>query len=195
MNAEHIAASAWGDMLSRYQWDAFVTLTYSSPCRTTEKVLRDFNRFIFKWQSQASQTIRTGRWFERIIQEKKSQTVTVLGIEQHKTGTYHAHALVKFDTRLGEVSRELGWSIWHQEMKLGLTRIEKPRSQAGVSMYTAKYVCKGGEVHLSRSFKAPAGLEEWIRPTSMGSPGTTHTGPGATILDAPGPLGLGGAVP
>lgn len=186
-------AQAWGELLSRYRWDAFVTLTYANPCRSTEKVTRDFRRLLYRWQRRmADASGRPLKWFKRRYVAGKIRTVFVLGIEKHRSGSYHAHAIVRFDPQLGEPYLKDGWDIWFNEMSQGMCRIERPKKQIGVAIYVAKYVAKEGEIVLSDSFHAPAGLPlsdpvSRVEETANGSRREDgRPTPGASILDAPG---------
>jgi len=77
-----------------------------------------------------------------------------LGVEPHRSGRLHAHALVKFPECFGEVkfryAAEL-WFKWH-----GGSRFELPQTVDDVSSYVSKYVTHPScDLLLSPSFEAP----------------------------------------
>ena len=173
--------AGWAELLSRYQWDAFATLTYANSVRTSEKVLRDFRRWLKRWQVETavqrglvtrSTTTRTDAYGRTISTDEKLSgswhnayrkgrafPVWVLGVEQHRSGTLHSHAIIKWSDHLPDLDRRLGWSLWFNSKAEGgfghgIARIEPPRGQSQVATYVAKYVVKGGEVYPSPSFDA-----------------------------------------
>lgn len=173
--------AGWAELLARYRWDAFATLTYANPVRVSEKVLRDFRRWLHRWQVETAiqrglatrstitrtdaygRTISTdeklsGPWWN-CYRKGRAFPVWVLGVEQHQSGSFHAHAIIRWSDKLPDLDRRLGWSLWFKDRAEGgfghgLARIEPPRGQSDVAAYVAKYVVKGGEVYLSPSFDA-----------------------------------------
>jgi len=171
----------WAELLSRYTWDVFATLTYANPVWAGEKVVRDFRRWLWRWQFEtalerglaASRTIErrdaygrirdthekvTGPWYNS-YRKGRADPVWVLGVEAHQSGTLHAHAIIRWSVQLPDLERRLGWDLWKgaghaNGLGLGFARIEPPRGQDDVAGYVSKYVVKGGEITLSPSFDA-----------------------------------------
>ncbi|MEO1129871.1 MAG: hypothetical protein AAFX05_09235 [Planctomycetota bacterium] len=180
LNDENVLAG-WVELLSRYCWDCFATLTYSEPVRTSEKVLRDFRRWLWEWQLLTAverglaevevkvkkdaygRTIKRyqdvrGPWANN-YRKGRARPVTVLGVENHRSGLLHAHALIAWSPLLADLDRRLGWSLWFRGRDEGgfghgMARIEAPRIQEDVVSYVGKYVAKAGELYLSPSFDA-----------------------------------------
>ncbi len=171
----------WANFLSRYDWDAFATLTYSGSVWSDEKVVKNFRAWLFEWQLRTAverglATIdhRTrwdaygravgmyrkvrGLWFNG-YRKQRGHPVYVLGIEPHKNGSLHAHAIIKWSDALPDLSRKLGHEIWFGSradgnFNFGMARIEPPRGQDDVALYVSKYISKGGELFLSPNFDA-----------------------------------------
>ncbi|MEQ9454562.1 MAG: hypothetical protein RLN76_08230 [Phycisphaeraceae bacterium] len=181
LNDENVR-KGWAELLSRYRWDVFATLTYANPVWESEKVLRDFRRWLWKWQVETaverglavSEKIqrRDGYGRTRSAKEKVSgswhnsyrkgrgRPIWVLGVEQHKSGSLHAHAVLRWSDQLPDLCRKLGWDLWvgfrHEGgYGHGYARLEPPRGQDDVASYVSKYVTKGGEIFIAPSFTAP----------------------------------------
>lgn len=172
---------AWVDVLTRYPWDCFATLTYADIVRAHEKVLRDFEHWLWEWQVQTaierelcSATTQerydgygriiskhrklSGSWWNS-YRKGRAYPVWVVGIEAQERGSLHIHALIRFSPRLPDLERRLGWELWHGSradggFEHGFARLEPPREQDDVAAYVAKYVTKGGEIVLSPTFNA-----------------------------------------
>jgi len=82
--------------------------------------------------------------------------VWVVGIEQHRDGGNHIHALIHHRVYQDEIRRDAGWRSWHTDLAYGRMRLEPPKSDKDVRRYLSKYVCKAGSIELSPSFKASA---------------------------------------
>lgn len=171
---------AWSLLLARYRWDCFATLTFNRPRRDPYEVVNAFDIWLGKWHEQEAEQRglhqvkriarqdaygrdlhprikRRGSWWNR-WRRGQGRPVYVLGIEPHESGLLHLHAVIRFQTTW-EMIRTNGWRLWsdmeHQlGMKMGWSRIEPPKSQGDVASYCSKYVTKGGELILSRSFNA-----------------------------------------
>lgn len=159
---------AYAEFICRYFYDAFATLTWSKPAGR-EQVLRDFKTWLSTWMGNVAVSRGLARWVEtsgsqaaRLRGHWPNQTrkghqcvVWVLGIEPHKSGRLHAHALLVFPECFGEVKRKEGWELW--KAWHGWSRIEEPRSQSEVGSYVSKYVVKDrSELVFSPSFGAPS---------------------------------------
>ncbi len=173
--------AGWSDLLSRYEWDAFATLTYSGAVWAAEKVVRNFREWLYRWQvetaiarglcterkrprvDRSGQVVGvrvdlSGPWRNN-YRKGRADPVWVLGVEPHKSGRLHAHALVRWSPLLPDLERRRGWHLWSAAREAGglghgFARIEPPRGQDSVAEYVTKYVVKGGELYLSPSFDA-----------------------------------------
>ena len=171
----------WADFLGRYQWDVFATLTYSGSVWADEKVLKNFRVWLFRWQVQeavsrglckvTSEERQDG--YGRVVSKRKryrgpwmnnyrkgrGRPTWVLGIEPHKTGKLHAHAVIRWSSLLPDLDRGLGYRLWTSPPPKGFgfglfARIEPPKCPGDVAGYVSKYVVKGGELVLSPNFDA-----------------------------------------
>lgn len=161
-------AAAWGDLMTRYMWDGFFTGTYRRAVRAFEKVEKDVGRFFFLWAeltlAQVPGRLRyrwkldqTGRKVWVLTSGSKREVtrcmpVYVLGVERHKSGLLHCHAVYRGADRCPELFRRDGWALWYRLH--GGNKIEPPECQEAVRRYVAKYIVKDGDIVLSESFDA-----------------------------------------
>ena len=175
--------AGWSSFLARYSYDAFATLTFKTPRRDPFDIVKVFDAWLFRWHAteaaaRGELTITTkpssdaygrrlpdkvkyrgpfiNRWKRR-----HGRPIYCVGIEPHQSGALHLHAVIKFQQPY-EMIRSVGWRIWADPhysagMDKGWARIEPPASQGDVLGYCSKYVTKGGELVLSRSFNAQRG--------------------------------------
>jgi len=160
---------AWIQLLSRYQWQCFATLTWRTAAGR-EQVERDFKTWVSRWMGNVAVSLQIAEWhiskggnvhlrghWPHQRARGRENYVWVLGIEPHRTGRLHAHALIKFPDTFGEVRLSEGWELWKDWH--GLARLEPPRGQDDAVAYVSKYVIKGrSELVFSPSFNAPAGV-------------------------------------
>lgn len=172
--------AAWSSLLARYEYNCFATLTFKTPRHDPYEIVNAFNLWLFKWHcieaaavGQLTET-RTRREdaYGRALPDRvkrsgpfinawkrgRMKPVYCLGIEPHKSGALHLHAVIKFSVPW-TMHRTVGWRTWSMEdydkgMDMGLSRIEPPESQGDVLSYCSKYVTKGGDLVLSPSFNA-----------------------------------------
>jgi len=157
---------AWTILLSRIAWHYFITLTWRTSAGP-EQIVRDFRTMLASWSGDtavsrglASWTGRGDRqrlrgWWPNRRRRGQDQPVYVLGIEPHKSGRLHAHALVRFPACFGDVRFSYAaklWFKWH-----GGSKFELPRTVEDVASYCSKYITKPEcELLLSPSFDAPS---------------------------------------
>lgn len=156
--------SAWCDLLGRYEWTAFGTLTYSLPQRSSARVVEHVRTWLRRWQRREAVErgmLRVDRQprldgYGRRIGERvtlsgrlarrwrcgQSDPVWVLGVERHQSMCLHAHLLLRESSALPAWTRKIGWDEWINGMGLGRARIESPRCHDDVVQYVSKYVCK-----------------------------------------------------
>ena len=155
--------NAWTVLLSRLSWHYFITLTWRTPAGP-EQIVRDFRTMLSSWSGDTAigrgLASRTGRgrlcgWWANRRRRGQDQPVYVLGIEPHRSGRLHAHALVRFPACFGEVRFAYAaklWFKWH-----GGSKFELPRTTEDVASYCSKYITKPGcDLLLSPSFDAPS---------------------------------------
>ncbi|MCA9280711.1 MAG: hypothetical protein H6812_13645 [Phycisphaeraceae bacterium] len=165
--------AGWSELLARYQWDTFATLTYGGSVWCDEKIVRNFRTWLFRWQEftaierglltvtpgdDGERVKRRGPWWNNYRKGRAFPTF-VLGIEPHKSGKLHAHAIIRWSPLLPNLEHRLGKRLWYEGKDkggfgFGFARTESPRCQNDVADYVAKYVTKGGEIVLSASFDA-----------------------------------------
>ena len=127
---------AWTDLLGRWRWDWFATLTFRGDWVHPEKANSKFR----VWTSRINRTLYGPRWYKH---EKGVWWVRAL--EHQRRGVIHYHTLLGGD-RLADL-RRLSWMDEWDKLA-GFARIEPPRSSDAVRTYCAKYVVKGGEIDL-----------------------------------------------
>lgn len=104
--------------------------------------------------------------------------VWVVGIEQHRDGGNHIHALIHHRVYQDEIRRDAGWRSWHDELAYGRMRLEPPKSDKDVRRYLSKYVCKAGSIELSPSFKASSLTRSDVRTASAPAEACPPPSPG-----------------
>ena len=114
----------------------------------------------------------SGSFRNRWRRHPEIHPVWVLGIEQHRNGGNHMHALIHHRWYADELRRDEGWQTWFNAY--GRMRLEPPKSDEDVRGYLSKYVCKGGSIELSPSFTAPSLTTKGV---TVGRPSTAKAGP------------------
>ena len=131
---------AWGEFVSQWEWEWFVTLTFS------EWVREEKARKLFRiWMSKLNRSLLGPRWHKRPLAQAKF----IMAIEPHQNGNLHMHALVSEVRDL----RRLTWmDNWEKlDRKTGFARITAVKNNGGVSNYVSKYVVKGGDLFFSKN--------------------------------------------
>lgn len=155
---------AWVNLLARYPWDLFASLTWARPAGE-EQVRRDFLTWLYQWLGNVAVSrglarwvsVRGGQrlrgWWVNQRRKGREEPVYVLGIEPHESGRLHAHAVIRFPACFGEVVRREGWQLWFDQH--GFAKLEPPKSQGDVAGYVSKYVLKpGADLVIAESFRA-----------------------------------------
>ncbi len=160
----HEVRMAWGELLSRYRWTWFTTLTYRRDRGVgLESAMRNFKGWLHGClQGEAvrcglAACDESGRihgaWANAWRAGKRwARPVWVAGLEPHQDGVIHMHAVVRLPPKLANASRREAWRRWFD--RYGINRIEPPKSPEDVARYVVKYVTKGGELVMSESFDA-----------------------------------------
>lgn len=171
---------AWTDLLGRYSWDCFATLTFKRRRSDAFAVVDAVRAWLYRWNEVEAMTRGLVRLSDRVVTDgygrevgrrtKRSgpwprkwkdgtaKPVVVVGVEPHKSGRLHAHAIIRHSSYLPDLKRTDGWWLWKGPrprcLDCGRASIEPPTSQGDVRGYVSKYVTKGGELFLSESFDA-----------------------------------------
>ena len=134
-------ADAWAEWLGHRPWDLFLTLT--SNRRTHPEALH--KRFRFCTHKIADHL--WGRHWER----RGHGVEYVCGMERHKSGWPHSHAMVRLPGVDLSDAGQFNLGYWQKFITEtgGFCYLERPRSQADVVSYTTKYVLKEGDLILS----------------------------------------------
>jgi len=137
---------AWQDLLGRWRWDWFATLTFKDVVHP-EKA----EKLFCVWISKINRRLYGPRWF------KHGKGIRwVRSLEFQRRGVIHFHALLGGDG-LSHLHRLSWMDEW--DKLAGFARIEPPRSSEAVRAYCAKYVVKGGEIDLGGPLKAAGVLD------------------------------------
>ena len=153
---------AWSNLIGRWSWDWFATLTFRGDAIHPEAADKRFRVLI----SKINRKLHGPRW------SKHGKGVRWVRAREHqRRGVIHFHALLGGD-RLAEL-RRLSWMDEWNELA-GYARIEPPRSSQAVRDYCAKYVVKGGVIDLGGPLRDTGLLDLW--------PGGLHQGPANSDL-------------
>lgn len=156
------------ELLSRVPWSYFVTLT-ADPKRGRmgpESWLKSWRWFHYEWLKECA--VATGRawagddgqvhgpWVNR-WRAGKDRPVWVVGLEPHRDGRLHCHALLRLTGDVQRLDYERGQSLWSRRGRGAWCRFEVPRNRADVCAYVSDYVSKGGSdaIYFSDTYDAP----------------------------------------
>lgn len=131
---------AYGEFISRWPWEWFVTLTFAEDIHPDAAFKK-----VRVWTSKLAASLYGRRWYTR------GGLYWICAEEYQKQGRIHFHLLMAGvrDTR------RLTWmDKWHRlDRKTGFARIEAVNSNTGTSHYLAKYLGKDGNVYFSHNLK------------------------------------------
>ena len=135
-----------------------VKLRGGDSCATRRK--RVCEDGVWGWVDVPAETTRyVGRFKNQWKRNKGIRPITVVGVERHKLGAVHLHALVHHRTYQKTIRRDAGWLDWFAGRDYGQIRIMPVKSQIQCVYYVTKYVCKSlltgegkGDVIFSDSF-------------------------------------------
>lgn len=134
--------AAYADWLGARPWDLFLTLT-SEKKTHPEALQKRFGYCVVKIADHLYGKHRERRGI--------GGPEYVLGIERHKSGWPHSHALIRLpgiDLADSGQFNLAHWQKWISETG-GFCHLTRPRAQAEVVGYTTKYVVKDGELIFS----------------------------------------------
>lgn len=136
---------SWIEMLSRYQWDWFVTLTFKDSVHP-EAADKRFR----VWLNELNTALYGRRWRQR-----GQGVYWAKALEYQKRGVIHFHVLMSDTQNLNETLRRLTFMDKWKKIA-GFSKIEVPNQQQCVARYCAKYIVKGGEIDLSPTLSSYA---------------------------------------
>lgn len=129
----------WIQLLGRYSWDWFVTMTFRGDYTHPESADKRWRL----WVSMVNRQLYGPRWY------KKKQSVDwIRALELQQRGVIHYHALMSHPHNLNSLLLRFS-EMDNINTIAGYARIYPPRSIEAVSKYCAKYVVKGGEIECS----------------------------------------------
>jgi hypothetical protein len=132
---------AWTGYLAQRPWDLFLTLTSES--RTHPEALH--KRFRYVVHEMAREI------YGRPATRRCCPIEYVNGIERHKSGWPHSHALLRCpDVDLAQ-RQQFSLAYWQKFIcdTGGWCWLERPLAQVDVVRYVTKYVVKDGDLELS----------------------------------------------
>lgn len=175
---------SWSEWLGQRPWDLFLTLT--SDHRTHPEALH--KRFRHCVHLMADEIYGRPRC------RKACPVEFVNGIERHKSGWPHSHALLRMpDVDLADRS-QFSLSDWQRRITDtgGFCWLTRPRVQADVVSYVTKYVTKDGELlfsgNLSPSVDALPSLAFPRDPGLRGRSRSERRATGSAGLSSPAPV-------
>jgi hypothetical protein len=142
VSLEGRARDAWSEWLAQRPWDLFLTLT--SDKRTHPEALHKRFRYV-------CHTISDALYTRTATRKGRSPLEWVNGIERHKSGWPHSHALLRLpDVDMADANQFSleHWQRWISETG-GWAWLSVPRRQDDVTAYVTKYVTKEGDLVLS----------------------------------------------
>jgi len=143
---------AWAEWLGHRPWDLFLTLTSSR--KTHPEALH--KRFRYCTHKIADHLY--GRHWER-----RGQGVEyVCGMERHKSGWPHSHALMRLPNVDLADAGHFSLDYWQKFITDtgGFCYLVRPKNQEDVVSYTTKYVLKEGDLILSENLNPLEGANQ-----------------------------------
>lgn len=143
--------TAWSEWLGHRPWDLFLTLT--SDHRThPEALLKRFRYCTNKISDHC---------YGRRVTRSACPIEYVTGVERHKSGWPHSHAVLRLpEVDLADPS-QLSLAEWQKWITGtgGFAHLARPRSSADVLEYCTKYVVKDGDLSLSDNLRPYEALQ------------------------------------
>jgi hypothetical protein len=133
---------AWTDWLASRPWDLFVTLT--SEHRSHPEALHKRFRYV-------SHKVSDDVYGRGVTRKGRSPIEWVNGIERHKSGWPHSHALLRLPGVDMKDPTQFSLAYWQEWITNtgGWAWLSVPRVQEDVTSYVTKYVTKDGDLVLS----------------------------------------------
>jgi hypothetical protein len=132
---------AWGGWLAARPWDLFLTLT-SEDRSHPEALHKRFRYCVHKISDEL---------YGRHVTRRGTPIEYVTGIERHKSGWPHSHAVLRFPGVDMADPQQFSLAFWQQWITDtgGWSWLSVPRNQGDVVTYVTKYVTKEGDLILS----------------------------------------------
>lgn len=155
-------AAGYAELMGRYALPLFVTQTFKN--RSHPEAVAKAHRYFCNVYNRE---LHGNNWQRKGFAGLQS----VLGIERHKSGWPHAHAVIGHPdldiagpdfAALRRSMQEFCTKEW------GWSRVEVAKSTADCSIYVAKYVMKEGDIVISPRLEALATGQLSLRPASFG---------------------------
>lgn len=140
-NAQPSLRDAWVELLSRYEFQWFLTLTFKEEIHP-EAAFKKFRMFV----NHINRVLYGRRWMRR----PHGGVYWVLALEWQKRGVLHFHGLMGDVEDLNARIRRLDCMDYWKEIA-GFAKIEEVKNFDAVNRYVSKYVIKRGEIDLSEN--------------------------------------------
>ena len=138
--------AGWFEILNRYEWKLFVTLTYDpqKSRRTREAVFRDFRKMANCFNVKFFK-----KHWHRHSKDLGLHYVSVG--EQHGSGAWHAHVLIGAPRQISPQEQRWMHDWWFS--RHGRLDVQLIRDSADVQRYCLKHVKTGDEVEFSSNLR------------------------------------------
>jgi hypothetical protein len=140
---------AWSELLLRYEWTWFFTLTFALDVYPEESLKK-----LKVWASKLNQILYGKRWYQKGL-----GVYWVAAFERTKAGRLHIHGVMIGAEKLdnfycAELWNNLDVNDKGLPKKTGIARIYPIDNIAGTCNYVTKYVTKEGDIEFSDTLKA-----------------------------------------
>ena len=159
------AQDAFSLLLSQVQWQTFCTFTYKTNIYATEKIQRDLVTSIRKATAMTLELNEKSKSFKRAF-NRGEYAPWFIAIEKHKSGSFHAHALVGSQatpcvdgTAMRTISTPYLKHTFSQRKDAGFTKMVPVRTNTKAVNYmikTSRYCTKSHDAILDWN-----GLKDW----------------------------------
>jgi hypothetical protein len=118
--------TAWAAFLGKFKFDCWFTLTYRNPA-----------------QSGILAIDRAVRLINLVVKRTKLHIAAFVVAEQHRSGTYHCHGLMRLGALSVEIERTILRYFWQVGFDLfGRNSFAMVRDSDAVRIYVSKYLTK-----------------------------------------------------
>ncbi len=145
------AAAGWKELLARYEWKFFITLTFRDNARGHEPAPEAAEKAVRAWVSEIHEQLYASATpavadFTDLVGIRYA-----VAIERGQDLRINCHLLLAGGDRVGQAR----WEPWSRRWfaMRGCCRIARPRNQGDVAGYCAKYTVKGGDVELRSTWE------------------------------------------
>jgi hypothetical protein len=118
--------NAWTSFLAKFKFDCWFTLTYRNPA-----------------QSSILAIDRAARLINLVVKRTKLHIAAFIVAEQHRSGTFHCHGLMRLGALSAEIERMILHYFWQVGFDLfGRNSFAMVRDSDAVRIYVSKYLTK-----------------------------------------------------